>query len=329
MPSIDEDLLGDLMHRATSDLHASPAVAAGIAARSRRAHVRTRALGAGAAGVAVATAVGVAVATSATSAAPAAPVTGIRLTAAQRTLTHLSLTAATEPARHGGRYVEMAELQGKIQRTTIIDAKTGDAWTYQAGPGVPATLPVDRHGSPTSAQLAGYPTGMHALRSLLVAQATHDLKVGLHAELAMLRKKDPQHYKQVKRELLASVPKETRSDQIFSQAAYLLWNPLVGPSLRSALFKVLAATPGIIVNAHATDRIGRTAIEISRFDKAANYTEAIFESPDGAMVLETVSLHPATPAHDGLAAERSYSEDDTYLTISWHNKLPASTPYRK
>ena len=115
---------------------------------------------------------------------------------------------------------------------------------------------------------------------------------------------------------------------MFSQAAYLLWNPLVDPALRSALFKVLAATPGVIVNGHAHDSIGRSAVEISRYDQAAKYTEAIFESPDASRVLETVSIHPAAKPAGGLPGEAGYSLNDTYVNVHWSKTRPTKDPYR-
>src|SRR5690242_15252507 len=41
-------------------------------------------------------------------------------------------------------------------------------------------------------------------------------------------------------------------------------DPLVGPQLRSALYKVLADTPGVRVDSHARGDLGRPAVEISR-----------------------------------------------------------------
>jgi hypothetical protein len=107
-----------------------------------------------------------------------------------------------------------------------------------------------------------------------------------------------------------------------------LWNPLVSPSLRSALFKVLAATPGVVVNAHARDDINRPAVEISRFDKQANYNNAVYESPDGSRVLETASIHPAAKHSDGLPGEKAYTLSDIYLKIHSTNRLPTKNPYR-
>jgi len=46
----------------------------------------------------------------------------------------------------------------------------------------------------------------------------------------------------------------------------VLWNPLVGPDLRSALYQVLATVPGVKVDSSARDGDGRQAVEISRTD---------------------------------------------------------------
>lgn len=330
---IDEDILHDLMHRATDDLHASPAVATAIATDRRRRYQRTRAVGFSVTGVAAVTAVGVAVVATGTSPKPqhsANRQTGkptITLTASERALNRLSLTAAAGKSKTG-RYVEMSELNNPDKRTTIIDGKTGDVWTFQAGKGVPSTFPVSRHGSPTAAQFAAYPTDLSGLRALLVRQAEHDQAIGWRLQVKAAKIKDPKNWRQVLKELKKTEPPETRDNMIFSQAAYMLWNPLVGPALRSALFKVLAATPGIVVNDHAHDSIGRSAVEISRYDKQYNYTNAIFESPDASRVLETASIHPATKPGNGLPGEAGYNLNDTYLSITWHNKLPTKDPYK-
>ena len=55
---------------------------------------------------------------------------------------------------------------------------------------------------------------------------------------------------------------QSDDDKVFQQASYLLWNPLVSPSLRSALFKVLATVPGVQVNPSTRDSLGRPAIEL-------------------------------------------------------------------
>jgi hypothetical protein len=190
-----------------------------------------------------------------------------------------------------------------------------------SGPG-PKVL-FNRHASPTGAQFAAYPTRLAALRRLLISQARQEQAQALRFELSAIKRKDRGHVRQAERTLRASQPQETSSDLVFSQAVSVLWNPVISPSLRSALLRLLAATPGVAVNSHATDSVGRAAVEISRYDSAANYTEAVFEAPDATNVLETSSIHPATPAKNGLPAQAAYSLSDTYLSITRSSSRPA------
>jgi hypothetical protein len=318
MPALDEDLLRDLMHRATSDLHAPPAVTARIVTRQRRRR-QARALGVTVTGVA---AVAVAVtATGVTGPSGQHGGTVVRLTAAQQTLEQLSsrAAAATQPA---GRYVEMRELRGRDHQTTIVDTRTGDTWTLPGPQGKPLYSP---HGLPTAAQLAAYPTRVPELRAALITRARHQQARALReirAQLARLPAAD--RAKKRAAGSRAAQPRETADDWAFSQAAYLLWNPVVGPSLRSALLKVLAATPGVQVHAHARDDAGRPAVEISRYDRQAGYTEAVFEAPDASRVLETVSIRAAAPASDGRPAQPGYRLSDVYLSVTRRSTLPAA-----
>ncbi len=66
----------------------------------------------------------------------------------------------------------MTEVAGAQHKTTIIDTRNGDVWTYQpdAGKGVPAEL-FSKAGTPTAAQLAAYPTAVSSLRTFLIRQA--------------------------------------------------------------------------------------------------------------------------------------------------------------
>ncbi len=236
-------------------------------------------------------------------AVPLAP----RLTAAQRVIYRLSAATVTVP-EPAGRYVALTEIDSgpalgdaknqrnlkralaimkkvpalrkdyvatlkklrgmpsvlTFQRTSVIDSLTGDTWTYQRGGDVPGELPVARHGSPTKAQFAGWPTGVPALRDLLLTQA--------HKQVA-------DH---------VQVSGQTSDDLVFEQASNWLWNPLISPALRSALYKVLAATPGVMVKVGTTDRTGRPAIEISRFNTITKESSATFENPRTGAVLESL-----------------------------------------
>ena len=328
MPATDEDLLRDLMHRATGDLHARSEITNGIVTASRRRHRRPRALGVSVTGAAAVAVGAAAVATSGSGPAarptqPGGTTPTIALTAAQRTLKHLSAQAAAATAP-SGRWVKMTELAGSQHKTTIIDTRNGDVWTYQpdAGKGVPAEL-FSKAGAPTAAQLAAYPTSVSGLRTFLIRQARQQ-RAQAEQEMLAQAKKLPKRLAHLKQITMADQPKETSDDWAFSQAAMTLWNPAISPALRSALFKVIAATPGVVVNAHARDSLGRPAVEISRYDPQAKYTEAVFEAPDATRVLETSSLEPATPARDGLPGEKAYQLNDTYQSITWSATRPSA-----
>jgi hypothetical protein len=330
MPTIDEDTLRDLMHRSTGDLHASPAVTAGIVASHRRRRNRNRVLGLAATGVAAGTAFGLVAAGAGPGAGagapggPAAagrpPLPAIRLTAAQRTLYHLSSVAAkaTQPP---GRYVVLTETQAddssSYQRTSVIDSQTGDTWTYQKGAGVPATLPVDRGGT-TQAQFARWPTDPVALRALLLKQAKQQFAAGIRAERAQL-KKLPKALAGKKRGVLQPDP-PTDDSFVFEQATITLWNPLPSPALRSALFKVLASTPGMTVDSHGKDSLGRASVEISRTDNSEGEVTSVFEDPADAGVHEMLF---SWPARGSAAASQS---SDVFLSTTRTDTFPAD-PY--
>ena len=334
MPTIDEDTLRDLMHRSTSDLHASPAVTAGIVASHRRRRARNRVLGLAATGAAAGTALGLVAAGGGLSpgagapGGPAAaggshPLPVIKLTAAQRTLYHLSSVAAkaTQPQ---GRYVVLTETQGDIpsdhstyQRTSVIDSQTGDTWTYQKGAGVPATLPVDR-GGPTQAQFATWPTDPAALRAFLLKQAKQQEADALRHERDQL-KTLPKALQGKKRNLLQQPPISDDSN-VFEQATITLWNPLASPALRSALFKVLATTPGMTVDSHAKDSLGRPSIEISRTDNSEGEVTSVFEDPADSGVNELLSSWPAQ------GSQPASQSGDVFLSTTRTDSFPPN-PY--
>ena len=303
MPKTDEDVLRDLLHRATDDLDAPSAVTAGIVTRHYRRLRTTRILSITTTSIAVAAAVAAVVIARVGPSAPGhaqnpAALPPVELTAVQ-VLDQLSVAAAhaTQPT---GRYIALTEidldpgadyqknllselvnpklapsLKEQLQqtvteygydRTIVFDGVTGDVWAYQHGssvPGasVPSKFPVTRHGSPTRAEFAVWPTNPAKLRALLVSQAGQT--VGLDINGVTL----------------------TADDLVFQEATTWLWNPLLSPALRSAMYKVLAATPGVTVKTATTDRAGRPAIEITRYDGFAG-EESTFESPATGAVLE-------------------------------------------
>ena len=232
----------------------------------------------------------------------------ITLTAAQRTLYRLSSVAASAPQGQG-RYVVMREIQDNYKKMSVIDSLTGDVWTYQKGAGVPSELPVARHDSPTQAQFAAMPTDPGALRALLISQYDQQQKQADAAMAAQLKQKDKilrSHRQPVIKPL-----RLTPDDKVFEQASLMLWNPLVPPALRSAVFKVLAATPGVDVNSHARDNRGRPAVEISWFDRVTSVTLATFEDPSTTRLLEQTDT--STPA---ASTGTPVSGRDLYLSIT-------------
>ena len=304
VPKTDEDVLRELLHRVTDDLQAPSAVTAGIVTSHYRRLRNTRILSISTTSVAVAAVVAaVVVARVGPSAQPPAALPATALPpvnlAAVQVLDQLSVAAAhaRQPA---GRYVALAEIdfdpgatysknllselvnpklppsqkeqlqqvvtQYGYERTVIFDGVTGDVRAYQHGssvPGasVPSEPPVAKHGSPTRAEFAAWPTNPAKLRALLVSQAGQT--VGLDIAGVTL----------------------TADDLVFQEATSWLWNPLLSPALRSAMYKVLAATPGVTVKTGTTDHADRPATEISRVDTFAG-EESTFESPGTGAVLE-------------------------------------------
>ena len=323
MPRTDEDILRAVMRRCTEEVHAPASIAAQVVSRQRRRERRGRILTLTATTAALGTAAGVVALVPRQAAQnpgthPARP--AITLTAAQRTLYRLSSLAATASPGQG-RYVVMREIQDNYQRTSVIDSRTGDVWTFQKGAGVPAELPVARHDSPTQAQFAAMPTDPAALRALLISQYDQQQAQADAAMAAQLKQKDKilrgQHRPAIKPLRL------TADDKVFEQANLLLWNPLVPPALRSAVFKVLAATPGVRVNSHARDDRGRPAVEISWFDRVTSDTLATFEDPSTTRMLEQTDT--AAPA--GVNGHSTDTGRDLYLSITRASSVPAN-PYR-
>jgi hypothetical protein len=313
MPGIDEDILRELMHDCTTDLHALSTVTAGIVSRHRRRRVRSRALSVAVTGAAAGTAFAVLASAPGASggartgggATGATATPALRLTAAQTALYRLSSAAAAATPRPAGRYVVLAEKQDDYSRTSVIDSLTGDVWTYQHGAGVPGELPVARHDSSTEAAFDAMPTDPSALRALLLTQAKQQQAQAAAEQLK--GKKAP----------VVSQPHLSDDDLVFEQATMMLWNPLVGPGLRSAAYKVLADTPGVVVNTNARDTIGRPAVKISRLDTAVGVEDQTFENPATGAVLETAFVYSGSKTED----------TDLYLSVTSSNTLPPN-PYQ-
>jgi hypothetical protein len=286
MPITDEDVLRELLHRATDDLHAPSAVTSGIVTRHQRRLRNTRLLSISTTSVAAAGLVAAVVVSRAGPSAPgpaqhpgAQPATQlpttqlppVKLTAAQ-VLGQLSVAAAhaSQPA---GRYVALTVInqQDMSESMTVFDGLTGDMWVYQRatvnvpGDSMPSSFPVFKHESPTRAEFATWPTNPAKLRTLL----SH-----------------PDGMSTSEAELGGPGVTETANDLVFDGAAGWLWNPLLSPALRAAMYQVLAETPGVEVKTGVKDSIGRPAIEISRQDNVSGEWETTFESPTTGAVLE-------------------------------------------
>ena len=133
-----------------------------------------------------------------------------------------------------------------------------------------------------------------------------------------------------------AAPAASDGDKVFQQASDLLWNPLIGPGLRSAIFRVLAATPGVSVNPSARDMTGRRAVKISRTDtsgwsnhRSDGITYAMYESPATGAVLETSVTYP--PGSDIVTPQDPHGtltdvNVTVYLSITRSDTIPPD-PY--
>jgi len=338
MPDLDEDILRLLMFRATDDLSAPPAAANEAIKRQRRLRMRKRALSAAGTAAAAGLAFGVMASVSGKGApggvrpdqggspGSAAP---IRLTAAQQALFSLSSAAARTP-RPSGRYVVLKEQTTSIDsggglvgkevggKTSVIDTIDGSGLTYQditvsgnAGdPQPPAVLKAGPGTSPTLAQLDAMPTDPAKLRAVLLAQAREQIK---QAEQVMEQK--IKKLGKLGKKLIAHQPTEPADDLVFEQAADLLWEPDLSPALRAAVYKVLAATPGVTVKTGARDSSGRPATEISRVNSVAHDDAETFLDPATGATLESAWKNPS-----------GEFDEDLYLKITYTNAIPAD-PY--
>jgi len=338
MSNFEGDVLRDLMVRATEDLAAPRGAATHAIRRQRRRRTRIRVLGAAGTAAAAGLAVGVLVPATgrphppAAASPSAASLPPVQLTAAQRELFSLSAIAAATP-RPDGRYVVLKEVATSIdpngtaaptkevdRKTSVIDTLTGGGLAYQDvtvtnGDGTivpPRTLTAPPGSSPTRAQLDAMPTGAAALGAALLAQAEQQQR---QAQQFM-----DQRLKKLHKGGAFPVPKvkqrpETADDLVFEQAADLLWEPHLSPQLRAGLYKVLAATPGVVVRPGASDSSGRPATEISRLNSVAGDDAEVFVDPTTGQTIESAWAGPG-----------AYLAEDLYSKITYTNTIPAD-PY--
>jgi hypothetical protein len=327
MPDIDEDIMRELMIRSTADLFARPASTAAALKRQRQRRTRTRMLGV--TGIAAAAGLAAGVLAIPSGGSTGAPQT-VRLTAAQQTLYGLSAAAAAIH-RPAGRYVVLTEKSVDIEhgagganseigpKTSVIDTLTGGGVTYQditvkganGDPQPPAVLKAARGTSPTTKQLDAMPTSPAKLRTLLLAQAEQQLSQA-YAKMAQQARKAGKKIPTP----FPKGPQPTANDLVFEQATDLLWEPHLSPALRSALYKVLANTPGVTVKSRATDSAGRPAVEISRVDQVAKVRVETFENPKTGATLESAWMEPS-----------GEFLEDLYLSITYTNHIPPN-PYK-
>jgi hypothetical protein len=347
MPDLDEDTIRELMLRSTDDLFASPSTVAAALKRQRRRNLRGRALGVAGTAAAAGLAAGV-LASGAHGSGPSASgggpsasgglhlaqggtknaATPIRLTSAQRALFSLSTAAAKTP-RPNGRYVVLKEIATTKEtgggvtsseiggKTSVIDTITGGGVTYQditvsgAGGPPPAVLNAPAGSSPTVSQLDALPTDPVALRAALLAQAEQQQRQAQQLMNQKL-KKFGSRFKAIPE------PKyhQTPDDLVFEQATDLLWEPDLSPQLRSALYRVLAATPGVVVSTGVNDSADRPATEISRVTSAVGDKAEVFENPATGATLESAWSYQA-----------GEFDEDLYQSITYTSTIPPD-PYQ-
>lgn len=314
---IEEDMLRDILQRSTEDLFApsgSSDRALGYCRRHRHRRIRQAVFATGITGIAVIAAVA-AVSMPLADSPRGSNASPPRQTAGQKELYQLS-SASKAVRQPRGRYAVLTERQNGHLRISVIDSVTGDIWTYQQGAGIPDEFPVAVHGSLTSAQFAALPTDPTALRTSLVKEGLQQLfQAKLQLSPGTYRLQDPLIYKASAQAFSLA---ENEGNVIFAEATDLLWNPLVAPSLRSALYQVLATTPGVIVDPQARDALGRSAVKISAMDAEAKILLATYESPSTGAVLESTFANLLGP----VTTQDLELGSDVYLSITWSNSIP-------
>jgi hypothetical protein len=225
---------------------------------------------------------------------------GHGLSSAQALLYKLASASAAAPALEG-RYAILSEIDtetgepGESKRTSVIDTQTGASTTYQAAypadgqaPGSdytsePSTLTEGADPTSTEAWYAALSTDPTALRTQLLTIAKQQ---AVQAQDQM-----QQQAAKAGKVMPTQVPLQptlSDDDYVYQEADTLLWSPLVQPTLRSALYKVLAGTNEFSVNSGAVDPAGRPAIAMVRHYNGVPEVDTTYEDPSTGAVLAQV-----------------------------------------
>jgi hypothetical protein len=273
---------------------------------------------------------------------------GSPTTAQARVLYRLAADSA-KATPFTGRYVILPEtdtygdLPGQTEKiTSVDDTRTGADTVYSSNldlrDGTPAmrrawrkelgVVGVDALIDPVpflypEAWYASLPTDPTALRAKLLPIGVFVVsqQLGTVASTAAVKAALNQNHGSIS---AATSPTSAavREDDIYEAASDLLRSPLVQPVLRSALYKVLATTSGVSVDAHATDPAGRPAIAMSRrYSQNGEQLQSItYEDPTtGAVLAQTSSQYGANAPVTGTSTA-------IYQPVTSTNSMPAN-PY--
>jgi hypothetical protein len=222
------------------------------------------------------------------------------------TLYELASASIASPAVTG-LYVVSTETDtdtdysGSSERTTVINTQTGATTTYQkpyAGTDAPGVLTEGPNPTSTEAWYAALPTDPVALRAELLSIAEQQTPPSAGEGLS-------------------------DDDYVYQEADQLLWSPLVSPTLRSAIYKVLASTSGFTITTGVTDPSGRPAIEMTRYYNGIAETDTTYEDPTTGAVLAQVWIEGGT---NGSAGSVSAAQAASQANASGQGAGTATNP---
>jgi hypothetical protein len=274
---------------------------------------------------------------------------GSPTTAQARVLYRLAANSA-KLAPFTGRYLILPEtdtysnLPGQTEKiTSVDDTRTGADMVYSSDldlrGGTPSlrrawrkelgVVGVDALIDPVpflypEAWYASLPTDPTALRAKLLPIGVFvvSTQLGTMASTAAVKAALNQHHGSISG-ATSPTSAAVREDDVYEAASDLLRSPLVQPALRSALYKVLATTSGVSLDAHATDPAGRPAVAMSRtYSQDGQRLRSItYENPTtGAVLAQTSSQHGANAPLTGTSTA-------IYQPVTTTNSMPAN-PYR-